>query len=409
MPENRLDETPRIHQRSRGKPTMKRADSARTIVAAAFIGLFPSIALAAPDLALSMSVDVPVPAAGQPVQFTVTLNNVGADPAAAVIVTDQLSAELAIPVGMAAFTSVGTYDAATGAWAVGDMSPGATALLVIPAIVVAPIQPPCSVNSAETRNASDTQTSNNRAVAAVRTSANVVCVDLSINGDTIVWPACDSSRHLESTVYVTNAGPDDAHDVIVDMSQDPAIAPGLHFTSSGCTGLRCTIGTVAAGATVTRLAVSDDFRNMSTRFLTMTFAASSADTDYAMSNNLDEDEVGLPIFNDCSVDVGNVGVGCFIATAAYGSALEPHVLALRTFRDRYLQRTELGRAFIRFYYRHSPPLAAVIAAHPPLRFVARALIAPIVLTIAYPLLTLALVTLAMLILLAWYVSRRRAA
>jgi uncharacterized repeat protein (TIGR01451 family) len=388
---------------------MTRAASVRTLVAAALLALFPALVVAAPDLALSMSVDVPVPGPGQPVQFTVTLNNVGADPATAVIVTNHLAAELAIPAGMAAFPSVGTYDAATGAWAVGDLGPGATALLVIPAIVVAPVQPPCSVNVAETNDLLDTQKSNNRAVAAVRTSANVACVDLSINGDTIVWPQCATSRHLEPTVYVTNAGPDDAHDVIVDMSQDPAIAPGLHFTSAGCSGLRCTIATVAAGATVTRLAVSDDFRNTTTRFLTMTFSASSADTDYATSNNLDEDEVGLPVFSDCSVDVGNVAVGCFIATAAYGSALEPHVVALRQFRDRYLQRTELGRAFIHFYYRHSPPLAAVIAAHPSLRLVARAMLTPIVLMIVYPIRSLAIVALAILILLTWHRSSRRRA
>ncbi len=391
---------------------MTRAASVRTLFATVFLALFPTLVLAAPDLALSMSVDVPVPGPGQPVQFTVTLNNVGVDPATAVIVTNQLSAELAIPAGMAAFTSVGSYDAATGAWTVGDMSPGATALLVIPAIVVAPVQPPCSANFAETNDLLDTQKSNNRAVAAVRTSANVVCVDLSINGDTMTWPPCDATRHLETTVYVANAGPDDAHDVIVDMSQDPAIAPGLHFTSTGCSGLRCTIATVAAGATVKLLAVSDDFRNTTTRFLTMTFAVSSADTDYATSNNLDEDELGLPAFSDCSVDVGNignVGAGCFIATAAYGSALEPHVVALRKFRDRYLQRTELGRAFIRFYYRHSPPLAALIAARPPLRFATRVLLTPVVLTIVYPRSALVIVALAIILLLTWRLQRRRVA
>lgn len=383
---------------------MTRAASVRAFFASAFLALAPTLVLAAPDLALSMSVDVPVPGPGQPVQFTVTLNNLGADPATAVIVTDQLSEELAIPAGMAAFTSVGTYDAATGAWTVGDLDPGATALLVIPAIVVAAVQPPCSVNVARTNDVLDTQKSNNRAVAAVRTSADVVCVDLSINGDTLVWPPCDAMRHLETTVYVTNAGPDDAHGVIVDMSQDPVIAPGLRFTSSGCSGLRCTIATVAAGATVTLLAVSKDFRNTTTRYLTMAFAAASADTDYATGNNLDEDELGIPAFTDCSVDVGNignVGVGCFIATAAYGSALEPHVVALRQFRDRYLQRSELGRAFIRFYYRNSPPLAAVIAAHPSLRFATRLLLTPVVLTIAYPRSALAIAALVFILVLAW--------
>ena len=36
-------------------------------------------------------------------------------------------------------------------------------------------------------------------------------------------------------------------------------------------------------------------------------------------------------------------------------------MALRAFRDRSLQRSAPGRAFIRFYYRHSPVVAAVIA------------------------------------------------
>ncbi len=64
--------------------------------------------------------------------------------------------------------------------------------------------------------------------------------------------------------------------------------------------------------------------------------------------------------------------------------LEPHVVALRQFRDQYLERTALGRAFIRFYYRHSPPVAAVIAEHEWLRFLVRMLLTPLVLAIAFP-------------------------
>ena len=79
---------------------------------------------------------------------------------------------------------------------------------------------------------------------------------------------------------------------------------------------------------------------------------------------------------------------------------EPHVVALRQFRDRYLERTELGRAFIRLYYRHSPPVAAVIAEHEWLRFMVRMLLAPLVLTIAFPLRALALAGLVALMLSA---------
>jgi hypothetical protein len=93
------------------------------------------------------------------------------------------------------------------------------------------------------------------------------------------------------------------------------------------------------------------------------------------------------VFTDCSelVPDSGVKVSCFIATAAFGSPIEPHVVALRQFRDRYLQGSTLGRAFIRFYYRHSPPVAAVIAEHDWLRFLVRMLLTPLVLAIAFPL------------------------
>ena len=57
---------------------------------------------------------------------------------------------------------------------------------------------------------------------------------------------------------------------------------------------------------------------------------------------------------------------------------------LRQFRDEYLRRSVLGRAFIRFYYRYSPPVAAVIARHGSLRLLVRALLTPVVLAIEYP-------------------------
>lgn len=48
------------------------------------------------------------------------------------------------------------------------------------------------------------------------------------------------------------------------------------------------------------------------------------------------------------------GSGCFIATMAYGSYDAKEVLVLRRFRDKFLQKFGLGRAFIRWYYANSP-------------------------------------------------------
>lgn len=49
--------------------------------------------------------------------------------------------------------------------------------------------------------------------------------------------------------------------------------------------------------------------------------------------------------------------GCYIATAVYGSYDAPEVMVLRRFRDETLQKSTLGRWFIRTYYRWSPSVA----------------------------------------------------
>jgi hypothetical protein len=63
--------------------------------------------------------------------------------------------------------------------------------------------------------------------------------------------------------------------------------------------------------------------------------------------------------------------GCFIATAAFGSKFEKNVRLLRRFRDLYLMPFKIGRAFVKTYYRYSPPVAEFIANHDILRAVVR--------------------------------------
>ncbi|HKA86414.1 MAG TPA: fibronectin type III domain-containing protein [Haliangiales bacterium] len=69
---------------------------------------------------------------------------------------------------------------------------------------------------------------------------------------------------------------------------------------------------------------------------------------------------------------------CFVATAAYGSALHEDVARLRGFRDRYLRSHVLGELLVESYYTFGPAAAAVIRPSPDLRRLARSALAPVV-------------------------------
>jgi V8-like Glu-specific endopeptidase len=79
------------------------------------------------------------------------------------------------------------------------------------------------------------------------------------------------------------------------------------------------------------------------------------------------------------------GGRCFIATAAYGSYLDPRVQILQNFRDRYLLTNRPGIAFVRLYNRYSPPVSDFIKDREVLRTATRVLLTPVVLAVEYPL------------------------
>jgi subtilisin family serine protease len=118
---------------------------------------------------------------------------------------------------------------------------------------------------------------------------------------------------------------------------------------------------------------------------------------------------------------GGGGGGCFIATAAYGSYEAPYVKILREFRDRYLLNSFefrvlsfefkipniAGRAFVRLYYKVSPPVADFIRESEGLRAAVRLLLLPLIGSAAILLkTTLAQKLTAFLVLGQIYVIRR---
>jgi hypothetical protein len=72
------------------------------------------------------------------------------------------------------------------------------------------------------------------------------------------------------------------------------------------------------------------------------------------------------------------GSPCCTATAAYGSPMAEEIVVLREFRDEYLMTNPVGRAFVYFYYRVSPPIADFITEHPSLKPIVRAGLSPAV-------------------------------
>ncbi|MDD3726347.1 MAG: choice-of-anchor D domain-containing protein, partial [Candidatus Ratteibacteria bacterium] len=77
-------------------------------------------------------------------------------------------------------------------------------------------------------------------------------------------------------------------------------------------------------------------------------------------------------------DSGGGDGGCFIATAAFGSPLHPCVGLLRNFRDSVLLTHTAGRAFVRWYYIHSPAAARVIEGSIILKTMTRILLLPVI-------------------------------
>ena len=170
-----------------------------------------SLFIPSADIVVTKRVDRPNVLVGEQVVFTIGLDNVGPDTASAVAVRDLLPAGLTF---VSATPSVGTYDAITGVWTVGDVDPiqlprtravgtGATLQIVARADAVG-----TSTNNASSDRTSsfpfDPDPTNNSASAAVTVSPQPA--DLSV---TKVVSAAEVTvgESLTFTIVVSNAAP----------------------------------------------------------------------------------------------------------------------------------------------------------------------------------------------------------
>ena len=168
------------------------------------------------DLALSKTVNTMAPNVGDTITYTVTLNNIGPDPATGVEVSDPLPSGLQF---VSATPSEGTYDGTTGVWAVGTVTTATPQTLTLRATVISPA---AETNSAAVTHSDqfDPDPANNGASATVTPQQ----ADLMLVKD-VSDPRPNVGDTVTFTVMLSNSGPNTATGVTVS---DP-LPSGLQF------------------------------------------------------------------------------------------------------------------------------------------------------------------------------------
>jgi uncharacterized repeat protein (TIGR01451 family) len=204
----------------------------------------------AADLSVTKSVDNPSPTNGSTVSYSVLVRNSGPGNATNVLVTDLLPGGLTF---VSATPSVGTYDPATGRWAVGTLNGNATATLALVGIYVANgltvVNTATAISDLPDPNPLDN-------VGTVSIPSTRADLSLTKTASTAIPQYGDN---VTFTVTLQNAGPDTATAVVVRealpaglvlISATPSV--GGYDANSG----RWSVATLAANASATLTVVA---------------------------------------------------------------------------------------------------------------------------------------------------------
>jgi parallel beta-helix repeat protein len=101
------------------------------------------------------------------------------------------------------------------------------------------------------------------------------------------------------------------------------------------------------------------------------------------------------------------GTPCPFVKSAEASYLEPHVGAVRAFRDQWLASSAAGKAIVQAYYTNAPAISARMDDEPWMRLATRLAVTPLVFAIVYPLRALVATVLLLLLLHAYVRVARR--
>ncbi len=205
------------------------------------------------DLRLTKVVDNPNPSLGDTITYTVTVTNDGPNTATGVEVTDQLPPGLTF---VSATPSQGSYNPGTGVWTVGTLNAGASATLVIQAVVsslgtITNIAEVTASNELDPDSTPNNNDPNEDDYAAVTTPAQLADLSLQKSVDN---PTPGVGSTVTFTITVRNNGPNAATNVAV-QDQLPAGLTLVSATPSqgsynSVTGVWA-VGTLASGATAT--------------------------------------------------------------------------------------------------------------------------------------------------------------
>ena len=221
---------------------------------------------------------------------------------------------------------------------------------------------------------------------------------IKVNFDDVYTGDSEGEIDITSTEPINNAV-----DVPVDASISATFLRALDHTTITTDTFLVNDGTINIEGTVSSIGNTATFKPSSTLNYNTKYTATITEGVNDLGGNPIQGDYTWS-FTTESESGGNSN--CFIATAAYGSPMEKHVVTLKEFRDNVLLKNSMGKILVNLYYKFSPPIADYIGRSKTLRAAARFSLVPLVYGVKYPKI-LASMFLFMIFGIALIISARR--